>query len=132
MLFSAVLQRFIDQAPCCVLARGVLESVFAPAAVDALFEAHADKQYTRALLFSTAVEVMAQVVCRIQPSVHAAYLKARQQGQIAVSVRALYDKLAHVEAPTLRGLVRHTPRSAMTSRRSAARPGSLLLTVAQI
>lgn len=108
MVFSAVLQRFIDQAPCCVMVRGALESIFAPARLDALFDTHADKQYTRALFFSTTVDIMAQVVCRTQPSVHAAYKQARKQGEIAVSVRALYDKLAHVEAPTLRGLVRHT------------------------
>ncbi|SRR6266542_2575788 len=108
MLFSAVLQRFIDQASCCVMVRGVLESVFAPAKLDALFDAHADKQYTRALFFSTTVDLMAQVVCPTQPLVHAAYQQARKQGEIAVSVRALYDKLAHVEIPTLRGLVRHT------------------------
>lgn len=108
MVFSAVLQRFVDEAPCCVMVRGLLESIFSPPKLDAVFENHANHQYTRELLFSTVTDIMCQVVCRIQPSVHAAYKHLRQYEQIAVSVKALHDKLAHVEPDTMRGLVQHT------------------------
>src|SRR5262249_52279977 len=108
MAFSAVLEQFITEAPFCVMVRGALEAVFTPAAIDALFEAHAVKQYEKELLFSTAVEVLAEVVCRIHPSVHAAYKQRKDRGQMPVSVRALYDKLAGVEPATARALVRHT------------------------
>jgi hypothetical protein len=108
MPFLAVLERFVQQAPVCVMARATLEHVFAPAKLDALFEATAVRQYTRELLFSTVADLLSLVVCRVHPSVHAAYVQRRQQ--VPVTVRALYDKLAHVEPAVTRALVRHTAR----------------------
>jgi len=61
MPFSDVLQRFVKDSPFCVMARGLLESAFAPAKMDALFEDHAEAQETRKLLFSSCVEVMSWV-----------------------------------------------------------------------
>ena len=60
-----------------------------------MFEATAQRQYTRELLFSTAVELMAAVACRIYPAVNAAY--QAEQGRVGVSVKALYDKFARTE-----------------------------------
>jgi hypothetical protein len=111
-IFSPILQRFVDQAPFAVMARALLENVFAPAKLNALFEEHAVSQSTRQLLFSTAADLLTQVVCGVRPSVHAAYKNARQQGNIAVTVKALYDKLAHVETATSCALVRHTSAEA--------------------
>jgi len=51
---------------------------------------------------------MCLVVCRIRPSVHAAYQADPEQ--IPVSLRALYDKLAKVEPGTSAALVAHTAR----------------------
>src|SRR4029453_10058366 len=45
-LFSPILERFAQQAPFCVMARGLLEGVFAPGTIDALFDRHASAQYT--------------------------------------------------------------------------------------
>jgi Transposase DDE domain len=112
MAFSAVLQRFVDESPWCVLARGLLESAFAAAKLDALFDAHAQTQQTRKLLFSTAVEVMAWVVCRIRPSVHAACRHLQRHDDLPVSIDAVYDKLARVEPQTTRALVQHTAAEA--------------------
>jgi IS4 transposase len=58
------------------------------------------------LLFSTLVDVTSLVVCRITPSIHATYVRLRDR--IPVSVKALYDKLSHVELATSRALVQHT------------------------
>jgi hypothetical protein len=106
MLFDAVLERFIEQAPACVMARATLEQVFAPEKLNAVFATTAEHQYTRELLFSTVVDLMSLVVCRVYPSVHAAYVK--RKAEVTVSVQALYDKLSHVEPALSREIVRHT------------------------
>jgi hypothetical protein len=106
MLFSAVFERFVNKSPVTVMLRGVLDRALAPEPLDQLFQDTAQVQYTRELLFSTAVDLLAAVACRIQPSVHAAYQADRQA--VAVSVRALYDKLARLEPAVSEALVRHT------------------------
>ena len=63
MLFNDLFDRFVDESPICVMARGLMESALAPHRLDALFEKTAQRQYTRELLFSTTVDVMALVVC---------------------------------------------------------------------
>src|SRR5215475_3813890 len=95
--FSRVLDDFAAEAPFCVMTRGLLENVFAPAKLDALFERHATEQYHKHLLFSTAADLLCEVILSIRPSVHAAYKAAHKHNRIAVSVTALYDKLAGTE-----------------------------------
>lgn len=104
MVFSNVFERFVVQRPCCVMYRALMEKIFSPASLDAMFREVAEVQYEKELLFSTLVEVVSQVVCRSSPSVHAAYV--RQRERISVSVRALYDKLSRVEPGTSRAMVR--------------------------
>ena len=108
MVFEELFNRFVKQAPACVMHRALLENIFAPGKVDAVFHQSAKVQYQRELLFSTVVDLMSQVVCRSSKSVHAAYVRKRKQ--IAVSIRALYDKLGHIEVSTSRALVQHTAR----------------------
>ena len=106
MVFGEVFERFVRACPACVMHRALMENIFAPAKVDAIFHQAAVAQYERELLFSTLVDLVGQVVCRSSKSVHAAYV--RQRDRISVSVRALYDKLSHVEIGTSRALVQHT------------------------
>lgn len=106
MVLGSIFERFVQHSPVCVMQRAVMENIFAPAKLDALFHRAAEVQYERELLFSTLVDVTSLVVCRITPSVHAAYVRLREQ--IPVSVKALYDKLSHVELSTSRALVQHT------------------------
>jgi IS4 transposase len=80
--------------------------------LDAVFHAAAVQQYERELLFSTLVNLTSLVVCRITPSVHAAYVRMRDR--IPVSVKALYDKLSHVEPRTARALVQHSASEVST------------------
>jgi hypothetical protein len=90
--------------PLPAMVRALLENVFSVEQVDACFAAHADKQYTRELLFSKLVELMSVVVFKIRPSVHAAY-----QGQaesVGVTVQAVYDKLKGIELAVSAELVR--------------------------
>ena len=110
MLLGEVFERFLQQSPVCVMVRASLEQVFAPAQLDALVEDTAVLQYTRELLFSSVVDLMSLVVCRVHPSVHAAYVQRRKE--VAVTVRAVYDKLNHLEPAVGRALAQHTPRQA--------------------
>jgi hypothetical protein len=106
MILGEIFERFLEQSPICVMKRAVLEHVFAPEKLDAVFRSAAVRQYQRELLFSQLVEVMSLVVCRVTPSVCATYRQKQQQ--LPVSLKALYDKLGHVEGPTARALVQHT------------------------
>ena len=106
MLCGNVFERFVTKSPATVMLRGVLERTLAPDHLDQLFADTAQRQYTRELMFSATVDVMAAVACRIYPTVHAAYQD--QAEKIGVSVRALYDKLAHMEPCIGEELVRHT------------------------
>lgn len=112
MLANPVFQRFLDEAPICVMVRATLERVFAPERIDAIFHQQAKRQYERELLFSTAFEIMSLVVCRVDRSVHSAYEKRREA--VGVSVHALYDKLRNIEPQTSRELVRSTARDIQT------------------
>lgn len=106
MVMGQVLERFLEASPTCVMQRAVMEYVFAPAKLDELFRQAASEQYERELLFSTLVDLASLVVCRIKPSVHAAFVQMR--ARIPVSLKALYEKLSHVEGSTSRALVQHT------------------------
>jgi hypothetical protein len=72
-MLGTIFERFVEHSPVSVMVRGLMERVFAPSAMDELFEATAQVQYTRELLFFSVVELMSLVVCAIHPSVHAAY-----------------------------------------------------------
>lgn len=106
MVLGEIFERFVEQSPVCVMQRAVMENIFGPVKLNALFHGFAEVQYERELLFSTLVDVTSLVVCRITPSIHAAYMRLRDR--IPVSVKALYDKLSHVELSTSRALVQHT------------------------
>src|SRR5512135_1341633 len=106
MLCNDVFEQFAREAPVSVMVRGTLENALNPQALDQLFEATAERQYTRTLLFSSIVDLMSTVVCRIRPSVNAAYKKLAPV--LGVTRKAVYDKLGHLEPEIAAALVRHT------------------------
>jgi len=110
MLLSSRFLPFLEARPLCVLARAILQRFLDPAHLDRLFEAHARRQYTRSLLFSTAVELLSQVVLGVQPSLHAAYQALADR--VPVSDQAVYDKLNRAELPTSAALVADSARRA--------------------
>jgi hypothetical protein len=110
MILGDLFERFLQESPICVMERALLENVFAPQKLDAVFHSAAVRQYERELLFSQLVDLTSLVVCRVQPSVHAAYKHKREE--IPVSLRALYEKLGHVEGETSRALVHYTASAA--------------------
>ena len=112
MLLKSVFERFIQDSPVAVMVRALLEHTLTPASVNALFEEHAENQYTRELLFSQIVDLMGQVVCGIYPSANAAYQK--QRDRFSVSRTAVYDKLNGVEPQVSAALTRQTAANLTT------------------
>jgi DDE family transposase len=103
-------QPFLEQRPVCVMAQAVLENLFEPRRLDALFERSAQRQYTRTLLFSALVELMFAVVLRVEPSVYAAYRLRKKR--LKVSDQAVYDKLDGMEPGVTAALVEDSARQA--------------------
>jgi IS4 transposase len=102
-VWPVVLERFERHAPAGMMARMALEHALPASWVDAVFEAHRQKQYARELLFSTVVELTTLVSLGLRPSLHAA---ARQMPTLPVSLGSLYDKVNHTEPGILRAWVR--------------------------
>ena len=68
-MLGKIFERFVEQSPICVMARGLLERVLPSEKIDEIFERVADGQYTRDLLFSTVFDLISQVVCGSRKSV---------------------------------------------------------------
>ena len=90
-MLSPVFERFIEKSPVSVMVRGMLERVVGADKLNAFFYRVSNKQYTRALLFSTVFDLTCHVVCGVRPSIHAAYTSSLEE--VGVSVTAVYDKL---------------------------------------
>ena len=106
MVLSKLFTRFVEGTPVSVMARAAMEHAMAPEALDALFGDHAERQYEKELLFSSVVDLMGVVVCKVQPSVHAAYQAVADS--LPVSITSLYNKLNCTEPAIASALVRHT------------------------
>lgn len=106
MLLGEVFDRFAAESPVSVMARAAFEHALPSKAVDDLFAEHADRQYTRELLFSQLVDLMGLVVCRVQPSLNAAIRK--RAADLGVTRKAVYAKIARTEPGLGAALVRHT------------------------
>jgi len=96
---DAVFERFVRQSPLPVMTRLLMQRALSPEWLEAVFEQHRQRQYTRELLFSTEVELITLVALGLRPSLHAA---AQASDELKVSMQALYDKVH----PTPRELVR--------------------------
>lgn len=103
---QALLNRLSQVSPIPVMVRVTLENVLAPEAIDRIFVKHAVSQTQRTLLFSSVVELMLLVVCRVKPSVHSAFLHLKEL--IGVSAKSLYNKINLVETQVSRALVVET------------------------
>ncbi len=104
--FSNLVQRFMKKSPVCVMARASIERLFASSALDALFDEHAQEQYTRELTFSTLVDLVCDVILNIAPSVHSSYQQRAEE--MPVSVTAVYDKLNRIEPQISEALLRYS------------------------
>src|SRR5215217_9574360 len=108
MLFEPLFERFASGTPLSVMTRAVLENALQPDPLDELFERLAVTQYTRELLFSTVVETMALVACRIYKSPRAVYTE--HPDRFPVTLKCVYEKLQGIELPVMREMVRDHAR----------------------
>lgn len=106
MILADVFQQFVKESPVGVMVRATLENVLSPERVDDLFARTAVRQRPSELLFSAVADLMSLVVCRIRPSIHAAYQVRAESFQ--VSLAAVYDKLRGTEPDVSRALVGET------------------------
>jgi IS4 transposase len=127
MLPTAILDRFVERCPAVVMVRATLEKLLRPDRLDQIFEDARQRQYTKQLLFSQVVAVMASVVTRTHSSVHAAYLAMKDR--LGVSPAALYEKLNHAEPQVASVMIRQVAADAakvidaMASARRVVLPG---------
>jgi hypothetical protein len=124
MVLGDMFERFILDAPMPVLFRLLMERALDPEELDRMFESTATRQYTRELLFSSIVDLIATVVCRIKPSVRRAYLDS---SGIAATLTAVYEKLKGTESAVCRSLVRTTGKrlAEVVKRLEPDRPATL-------
>jgi len=114
MALTDLFDRFLLDAPLAVMARGLLQRALKADDLDRLFEQVAQQQYTRELLFSSVVEMLAGVALRVHPSLRQAYLKHPAGDDVSLS--ALYQKVNGLETALGPAVVRH----------SAARMGEVI------
>jgi hypothetical protein len=88
--------------------------------LDGIFEQAARRQYTKQLLFSQVVAVMAAVATRAHRSVHAAYLAYRHQ--VGISPAALYE-ISQKQQRAQEAPARPQERSQRPSRGYGSAPG---------
>jgi len=122
MVLDDLFERFLADAPACVMLRALMEATLDPDELDRHLEAASQGQYTRELLFSTLVDLMSLTVSGIRPSIHAAVRACRDR--VKVSIQAVYGKLARTEEGVARELVAVTAGRFEAVRRAlgAARP----------
>lgn len=102
-MFNEILQKFADKSPVSVMVHGLLEHLLNAEKIDKLFKEVSEVQYTRKILFSSILELMLNVVCRVRSNVHSAYINS----DIDASRISVYDKLKNIEIKTSRELVRN-------------------------
>src|SRR6266849_5179704 len=110
MVLHDALARFVQRSPFTVMVRCTLENLLRPENLDALFRETAERQYTRNILFSSLVDLMGLVVCKIRPSLRSAYLARKDR--IDGTLKSVYEKLNHLEPPVVAEMVRRSYRDA--------------------
>lgn len=103
MAFAEVFEVFTDKSPVPVMARALMEKVFASDRLDQVFIENAQRQREGELLFSKVVDVMSLAVLKIQPSVCAAY--EHKEHEVGVAIESVYNKLKGIEPEVSRALL---------------------------
>jgi hypothetical protein len=104
---QSVLQRFIKKRPLAVMTRVIVGEVLDDD-LEAVFDLHRGRNYTREMLFSNLCLALADVVLEFSPSPNQAYIEHKES--LAVSKNAFYNKLKNVSLPLSRALVQHSYR----------------------
>jgi hypothetical protein len=104
-MINSVFDAFVKQSPITVMARGMMERLLNPEALNAWFNKTAEVQYTRNLLFSSVFDMMSKVVSGHHPSINNAFQGSKKE--IGVSITSVYNKLQGIEPRTSAELVRY-------------------------
>lgn len=104
MLSKEMLAEFEKKCPETVAVRGILENCLSAEVVDEVFDVHSQNQYTRKILFSSVVEIMAAVVFGLSKSVTISCKKHKER--LGASARALFAKMSRTEPAVSAALVR--------------------------
>ena len=91
MSLPAIFEPFVQESPVPVMVRAVLERAFCDQVFDSVFSCFARQQHCRELLFSTCVDLMADVVTRVQPTLR------DKKDLLPVGFDCVYDKIAALE-----------------------------------
>jgi hypothetical protein len=95
MSLPAVFEPFVEKSALPVMVRAVLERAFCDQVFDSVFSCFARQQHCRKLLFSTCVDLMADVVTRVQPTLRASM--RNKKDLLPVRFDCVYDKIAALE-----------------------------------
>jgi hypothetical protein len=106
MILPDIFERFTSRSPLSVMAQGAIEYALCESALNQVFEANAEGQYTRELLFSSVFDLMSVVVTGSYGSVCSAYQDLAQS--IPVSLTSVYNKLQGIEPDVSAEMVRYT------------------------
>ncbi|QDU96912.1 transposase [Lignipirellula cremea] len=106
MFGKEVFDRFVKLYPEAAMVRILLENALPSEVVDQVFEDNCDRQYSKQIMFSSIVSMLCLVVCRVKPSVHAAFVDNKDA--FGASRTALYDKLNNTEIDISAALVDKT------------------------
>lgn len=109
MIMQDLVDRFERKAPVCMMVRALLENTLSRERLDSIYSEYDHEQPEDVLLFSTLVGIMGLVATRVHPSVHAAY--QAKCAEIAVTAKAVYDKLQRINCDVSQALVRRTAAS---------------------
>ncbi|MGF1578372.1 MAG: hypothetical protein ACFCD0_03315 [Gemmataceae bacterium] len=93
--FEAVFEKFCDKAPMDTMNQMNFDQFLDAQTMDTIFDDNAQDQYTRKLLFSSCVDVMALLAFRIEKSVQSSC--KHLQEKIDATLKCLYEKLARIE-----------------------------------
>lgn len=105
MVLEPVFEQFVNNSPISVMVRAIIEHALCASALDELFDRTAERGYTKELLFSTTVDLMSLVVCGKAIHVQSAFQQVRER--VPVTLKAVYEKLQHIETCVSATLVNH-------------------------
>ncbi len=100
------IERLIKTSPVPVMVRATLENILSPDFINQIFRDNAVIQSERRLLFSSIVELMFIVVCRLKPSLHSGFVYLEKL--FTVSAKSVYNKINKVEPVVSQELVVQT------------------------
>jgi|SRR5277367_3978345 len=104
MVFDAIIELAAKALPISAMVRSLLENCLSAEILDDLFEEYRRCQYMRTLLFSTIVQLLSVVVCKVYPSMNAAVVAMHER--LNVSDTSIWNKLNGTDPEVSAALVK--------------------------